>query len=106
VSDNTDTTVETAGATAGADVSGVALDAAVEPVQAAQTPDATVTSAAPDAAVETLQPLDPRAAAIDAAISSWIDGYVRNSPVSRSTEAWNYLIVSVGDLRDIILREI
>ena len=104
--DTIETTVAAAGAAAGDNTPDPALEAAVEPVQAAQAPDATVTSAVADAAVEALQAADPRVAVVDAAISEWINGYVRNSPVARSTDAWNYLVASVSDLRDIILREI
>jgi hypothetical protein len=39
-----------------------------------------------------------------AASSAWIDDYVRNSPISANTEAWNHLNNSLSHLREYLTK--
>jgi len=48
---------------------------------------------------------DPRTVAVDAAVEAWLSESIRNSPLSRSTEAWNHLVTSLDDLKQRILKE-
>ena len=66
---------------------------------------APVPAAAPDplhAAEAALQEAEAescsRGARIDAAVTAWLDQQLRNSPVSRSTEAWNHLTAALPAL--------
>lgn len=69
---------------------------AVEAVPvAAETPAEPVQAAAAEPTPETPDP-------VDAAIRSWVDTHIRNSPVSHHVEAWNYLQSKLGALRDAI----
>lgn len=42
----------------------------------------------------------------DSAARTWIDGHVRNSPVSGATEAWNHLLGVLPRLRDYLNDEL
>jgi hypothetical protein len=44
--------------------------------------------------------------AFDAALAAWVDQNIRNSPVARSTEAWNYLTAQLPALRAAFVKEI
>lgn len=39
-----------------------------------------------------------------AASAAWIDDYVRNSPISANTEAWNHLNSSLPHLREYLTK--
>jgi len=47
-----------------------------------------------EAPVETLSH-----AATDQQIDAWVHDWFRDSPISRSTEAWNHLFTAVQDLK-------
>ncbi len=84
-----------------------AVQEAAEPVQSAETAPL---AAAAGAAVEALESSsDPRAvlgAAVSSAVRAWFDDCVRDSPVSRSTEAHNHLVGALPALAARIMREI
>jgi hypothetical protein len=44
--------------------------------------------------------------AFDTALAAWVDQNIRNSPVARSTEAWNYLTAQLPALRAAFVKEI
>jgi hypothetical protein len=50
----------------------------------------------PSAPVST--PADALGAVVEAAVDEWMRGEVANSPVARSTEAYNYLVTVKGAL--------
>lgn len=104
MSDTSQDTVDAVDAAAGATVADAPLDSVVEPAQAAQSaPDAPV--AAPDSAPVEASAVALTAAQVDERIARWFDSQIRNSPIARSTEAWNYLIASTVTLRDFIMTE-
>lgn len=41
-----------------------------------------------------------------AAKARWVDGHIRNSPVSGTVEAWNHLLDSIDKLKQYIVEEL
>lgn len=44
--------------------------------------------------------------AFDTALANWVDGKIRNSPIARSTETWNYFGAALPALRTAFVKEI
>lgn len=44
--------------------------------------------------------------AINRGVRAWVDKHVRNSPVARSTEAWNHLQKILPELAPLIEKEV
>jgi hypothetical protein len=51
-------------------------------------------------------PRDAVLSAFDAALAAWVNQNIRNSPIARSTEAWNYLTAQLPALRAAFVKEI
>lgn len=45
-------------------------------------------------------------AAFDAALPEFVNEHVRNSPVSRSADAWNHLTAALPKLADLIVKHL
>jgi hypothetical protein len=61
---------------------------------------------APEAAPDPADPALEQSANIGAVLEAWLHETMRDSPIARSTEAWNHLVASLPALRDRIMKEI
>lgn len=70
------------------------------------TPAADPTPAPAPPADPTPPPISAKAAAIDRAVERWIDEHLRDSPLARATDVWNFVQTKIAHLKSIIEQEV